>query len=208
MTKDELMKKYKGKGISEIEEEIQASYKSSKDAQADMIFALAYLKYSKRWKENPVYKTSTFNDYLIGTCNMRSGTFEDSLHAYKHFPEESKRYGVGAIAKIRRKCGAVQEKQVVKEIATIQKGLKKRIDRDKIETVISKYAKPETEKKPAVDWKTKYHQEAEAHRETTRKLIEAKKQIEKLKKTVFDLRPLRDMRDALMPFMMPENEMA
>jgi hypothetical protein len=211
MTKDELVKKYKGKGIDEIEKEIQKSHKSSKNAQADMTYMLAYLKYSKRWKENPVYKNSSFDDYLMGTCNMRRGTFEDNLHAYMHFPEEAKQYGVGTVAKIRRECGAVKEKEVLKEIAASQKGLKKQIDRDKINAVIKKYTPPKVEKAPVMSWKERaLNAEAllvirdDTIREKNEIIRNQAEQIEKLKKTVLELRSLRDMKTALEPFFRPE----
>ena len=53
-----------------------------------------------------------------------------------------------------------------------------------------------------IDYEAKYLREVEAHNETKKQLSTAKEQIAKLKKTVVELRPLRDMRDAIKPFML------
>ena len=204
MTKQELEKKYEGKKIGEIEAEIGKNQDLSFDAQKRMTLALSYLRITNRYKENPQYKNSTFETYLKGQFNMRLGTFLEKERAIIRFPEEAKKYGIGLVAKVKRVVGAKKESAVFKEIKESQGKLP--IKQAKIEAIIQKYAPAKEKKAPAVNWKMKYDLEVLAHMETKTALQTAKAQIEKLKATVLELRPLRDMKAAIMPFMMESAE--
>lgn len=201
MTSEELKKRYAGKKIGDIEREIRENRGVSFEAQREMIFALSYLRTSGRYKENPQYRKSSFEAYLKGQLNMRMGTFLESERAMIHYPTEAKSYGVGLVAKVHRKCGAQKEKQVFKEIKESQG--KEPIKQAKIEAIIQKHSPAPKPKAPVVDWRARYEAEAEAHRETKKQLKAALEQIEKLKATVMELRPLRDMKAAIEPFMIP-----
>lgn len=198
MTKQELKKKYEEKKIGEIEAEIGKNQSLSFDAQKRMVLALSYLRMTNRYKENPQYKNSSFTTYLQGQFNMRMGTFMEKERAIIRFPEEAKKYGIGLVAKVHRVVSAKNEKAVFKEIRESQGKLP--IKQAKIEAIIQKYAPVKEPKAPTVDWKMKYDMEVLAHMETKTALKTAKAQIEKLKATVVELRPLRDMKEAMMPF--------
>ena len=200
MTKTDLKKMYDGKGINEIETVIQKNRGISVEADKQFIFALSYLR-NGRFKENPMYAQSSFESYLKGQWNMLIGTFYEKERAYLHFPDEAAKYGVGLIAKVYRRCRPVKEKVVFAEIAKAQAGLKTPIKRDRIEAIIQKYSKPQKEKAPAIGWQGKYEREVKAHEETRKILSQAQNQIERLKATVLELRPLRDMKEALKPYM-------
>jgi hypothetical protein len=206
MTKEQLKKKYDGKGIDEIEGEIETSKSLSLDGQRGMIFALSYLKSSSRYKENPIYRSASFENYLKGMFNMRLNTFYERERAFVHYPKETEKYGVGLVAKVKRKCGAKKEKTVFNEIREAQKKLKTPIKADQIETIIKKNSPPPKGKPIFIDYKAKYFREEEAHRETKKQLVEARTQIEKLKATVLELRPLRDMADIIAPFIIPRDK--
>ena len=201
MTKEQLKQKYGNKKIGEIEREIKANVGLSFKAQMEMTFALSYLKFSSRYKENSIYRKATFDSYLKGMYNIRLGTFHERVQAFSHYPIEAEKYGVGLVAKIKRKCGVHKEKSVFNEIRETQKKLKTPIKAAHIETIIKRNSLPVKDKAIPIDYKTMYLREEEAHWETSKQLIEAKAQIEKLKATVLELRPLRDMRDAIAPFM-------
>ena len=200
MTREELKQRYDTKKIGEIEKEIEKNRGTSFKAQQEMTFALAYLKMSGRFKENPQYKKSSFETYLLGQVNMRLGTFRENERAIMHYPEVAKKYGIGLVAKIHRKCGAPKEAEVFKEIYHAQ-GDSKSINQAKIESIVVKHTPPQKAKIQPVDWKTLYHKELEAHRETTKLLSAARAQIEKLKKTVVEFRLLRALKAAIEPFM-------
>ncbi len=204
MTKEELKQKYDGKKIGEIEKEISENRGLSFTAQREITYALCYLRMSGRFKENPQYKNSSFETYLKGQFNMRLTTYMENEHAILFYPEVAEKYGVGLVAKVRRQCGVRKEKQIFKEIEESQG--KAHINQAKIEAIIKKHSKPKEPKAPAIDWQAKYEAEAEAHRETKRQLKEAREQIERLKATVMELRPLRDMKAAIEPFMIPRTE--
>ncbi|MBE9546923.1 MAG: hypothetical protein IMF10_05450 [Proteobacteria bacterium] len=182
MTKEQLKKRYDGKKIGEIESgEIKENKYLSIKAQRDMVRALSYLKDTERYKENPLYRKSDFANYLAGQYNMRENTFFESERAFTHYPEETKKYGVGLVAKVYRKCGARNEKKVFQEIEKAQGKLKTPIRQDEIESIIQKYSLPPKAKAPAVDYETLYLREVEAHGDTRKQLAEAKRQIERLK---------------------------
>ena len=198
-TRDQLKQKYDGKAIGDIERLIKESRSTSFAAQRDATLALSYLKMSGRFKENPQYQKSSFETYLMGQYNMRMGTFIENERAVTQFPKVAERYGIGLVAKVRRKCGAKAERTVFKEIeASHGKGP---IKQAKIETIINKHSPAPAVKAPHVDWHTKYEAEATEHAETKRLLVEANDQIKRLKATVLELRPLRDMKAAIEPFM-------
>ena len=202
---DELKGKYDSKKINQIEKEIKDSNELSLEARKTSIFALAYLKHSSRYKENPVYKKSSFANYLLGRYNIRYNTFDESFRSFDKFEAESIKYGVGLVAKVSRICGTKKQKQVLDEINQTSKSLKNPIQKAKIETIIDKYAKPKTATKPS--YKALYAAEVKQHditkmryKEVSQALKEAKAQIEKLKATVLELRPLREMKKAMLPF--------
>lgn len=198
-TREQLKQQYDGKAIGDIERLIKESRSTSFAAQREATLALSYLKMSGRFKENPQYKKSSFETYLMGQYNMRMGTFIENERAVIHYPKVAERYGIGLVAKVRRKCGAKAESAVFKEIAASQG--KGPIKQAKIETIIAKHSPAPAVKPPLVDWHAKYEAEATEHAETRRLLVEAKDQIERLKATVVELRPFRGIKEAIEPFM-------
>jgi len=107
-----------------LKKDIKISIESSLESRKNATFALYHLKTSGRFKENPLYKKSSFASYLEGVYNIREGSFNESVRAFLTFPKESVKYGVGLVSKIHRKCGSSKEKQVLKEIKEKEKALK------------------------------------------------------------------------------------
>jgi len=193
MTKDELNKLYEKKTIKEIEGSIKENNQLSLEARRDAIFALAYLEYSGRHKENPMYRKSNFESYLRGVYNIRMNTYRDAKRSFMKYEAETVKYGVGLVSKIYRTCGAMQEQKVLDDIQATEKGLKSPIKCDKIESIIQKYAKPLPPAKPG--YKMLYINEMKQHqitkdlyKEALLELKEAMARIEKLKSTIFKLR--------------------
>lgn len=207
---EKVKKKYDGKKIEEIEKEIKSNKVLSLKAKKGAILALLYLRNSGRYKENPMYWKSSFENYLLGFYNIKLNTFMEDARAFSKFEKESLKYGVGLVSKVERKCGQKKQKTVLAEIQRADKDLKKPIQKAKIETIIQKHAKPIL---PKNDYKTMYLNEVRGHEITkqryadaTQELKKAKEQIEKLKATVLELRPLRGMKEAIMPFVIPEEK--
>jgi hypothetical protein len=189
-----LKKQYDSKPITQIEKEIRENNAQAHDFKAKMVEALIYLKSSDRYRENLLYRKSNFETYLLGEFNMKLATLNASFKAYNTYPEECKWYGVGLVAKVGRDCGPVRAKKVFKEIEKTSGKLKTPIDRQKINKIIEKHAKPRLAKPPAktrVEYKQLYEQEREKRKklqeqynQAMNELKKAHVQIDQLKETV------------------------
>lgn len=186
--------KYDSMTIVEIEKEIQDNRELSIEAKKEAIKALCVLRSTGRYKENPVYKKSSFENYLMGQFNIRYNTFQEEARAFKFFPEETVKYGVGLVAKIHRVCGAKNEIAAIREIKAADNKTKAPIQRIKIEEIIQKHStRPVKDEKK--NYKQLYLEEVqrhevlkEKHREALEELKEARVQIGKLKRTVVDMK--------------------
>ena len=179
--------------IGDIEAEIKFHHSNSVEEKKKFIFGLQYLKHTGRFRENPVYKKSSFANYLLGEYNMRINSFEESARAFSKYPEESEKYGVGMIAKIRRQCGVKKEKEVIEEIKKTDNQIKARIRRDKIDEIIKRNSKkipPQkaTYKELYMTEKYMHERTLERYRDVLQQLKEANAQIQKLKTTIISLR--------------------
>jgi hypothetical protein len=189
----EILKKYEGKTLKQIEDQIRENNKSAHESRAGVVEGLMYLRKTSRYKENPLYAKSSFERYLMGEFNMRLGTLLETASAYSNYPEESARYGVGLIAKVKKRCTPVAQRKVMDEIKATGKKLKKPITRDKIDFIIQKHAKPSPPAKET--YKELYVAEVEKNQKLTEKynqamndLTAANRQIEKLKATILKMR--------------------
>jgi hypothetical protein len=127
--------------LNVIEKETKEKQILSLEASKKTIFALRHLEVTGRWKENPVYRKSSFKEYLLGFHNIREDNYRDSFRAFDRFEKETMKYGIGIISKIFRECGTKKERQVLDEIQKAERKLKNPIKKDKIETIIQKYAR-------------------------------------------------------------------
>jgi len=188
-----MKKEFEKMTIVEIENEIREKNRLSLEMRGKAVLLLLQLRNSGRYKENPLYRKSSFENYLLGVFNIRYTTFLESARAYEKYPKESAKYGVGLVAKVHRACGVLKECKVIEEINAADKAAKTPLKRDKIEAIIQKYAKPTPPAKPG--YKTLYVAEAKAHERTKEMykvsqadLKQAREQIEKLKATILDLK--------------------
>lgn len=205
----QLRQKYDGKKIDDIETEIKDNKTLSIEARKVAIFALSYLRITGRHKENPTYRKSNFFNYLFDYYNIREHTFREAEKAFLNYPEESVKYGVGLIAKIGRMCSdSVQTRKAIKDIVNADKELKTPIKREKIDSILNKYARPKKDKpqQQVLDYKRLYFKERDDHAATRAELKKAMEQIQKLKKTVSRLKLLGSTESAAKPFMLPEND--
>ena len=188
-----LRKKYDKKTIGQIEGEIKKNNELSLESKKASILLLRYLQSSGRFKENPLYRKSNFENYLSGVYNMRLNTFMESSRAFSKYPEESCKYGVGLISKVFRKCSSIKGKKVLAEIKIADEKSKIPLKRDKIEVIINKYSRPIPPAKPT--YKELYVEEVRRHdiakdqyQEAIIELVAARSQISKLKRTVIKLK--------------------
>ena len=168
---------YKKLSIKQLEDKGHNFKATATNARKDLIELLAYIQINKRWRENPMHKESTFWAYLLDVFNIRQGTFRRERTAFINYPEETKKYGVGVIARIQQECHVTKVPKVLKEIKAKEVELKKPIKRDQIDTIIQKYTPPKPQKAeafPAPYWKDR--------------ALKAEAEVSELKKQVVDLK--------------------
>lgn len=185
---------YDKMSIGELETAVRGSLATHKSSLIDAITVLGYLQSSKRYKENQRYAKEPFKVYLEDMYSIRWGTYVDWRKA-SYFPDAAREFGVGLIAKVVTRCGAVRAANVFKEIMELEEVRAKRIPRDKINDIIMAYTDPRRMVKREInDWRAMYEREAMAHNVTKvrlRDLVaenkELREQISKLKGKVKSL---------------------
>ena len=195
--------KYDGIPLQEIETKIESLYTTSRESQKEMYEILDYLRTTRRFRENPVYAKSTFEDYLEDRFTIRMKTFRENVMAFSKHPEAAVSLGVGVVSKIRRLCGTIKTKKVIDEIQKAGENRKTPLPRAKIETIIRKNADPKKlEKKQHTDWKVMYEYELAAHEKTKEalriamaKVKEFEDQVERLKMTAGMVTSIREIVD-------------
>ena len=174
--------------INELETKVEESAKDARDAQKMQIEVLFYLKVSGRYKENKRYEKSSFYNYIEDRFNIRQGTYMEMQVAFIKFPNETREFGVGVVARVMRDCGAVKAKSVFEKLNTEKERTLTTLKRAKIESIIQSNAKPKPIKKEITDWRLMYETESRAHEETKEKLKEAYSTIRKLQDQINKLK--------------------
>ena len=134
--KDKLKAIYGKLKLEQIEAQAKGFKQNSTNEFRKFIEALMYIELFKLWPENPMHKKSTFGAYILDVFNLRIKTYRNNKMALFNFPDESEKYGVGVIARIRRDCGATKVKTVLKQIKVKNGSLKTPITREQIDKII------------------------------------------------------------------------
>lgn len=186
MTFEKIEKKYKDSSLADIETKCDKFASVSTANRRDFILALYYLDRTKRFKENPVYFTSTFERYIYDRFHLRYSDYNKERFAFISHPVASDKWGAGIIDKIKIKCGAGVIPDVIKKIEDI-----KNPTSDKIDKIIEQHTKQP--KKEAGSGIPKKEVEAENIRrgktiaEYLKTINEKDDQIKKLEATVKSL---------------------
>lgn len=106
---------------------------------------LAYIELTRLWRKNPQHKASSFKAYIFDVFNLRPETYRREKQAFLNWPDETKRYGVGVVARIQKDCGVPKTKTVLKELNEKAGELKTPIKREQIEKIICKHVPPKKE---------------------------------------------------------------
>ena len=185
---EQLKKKYANKSLKEVEKSLDGFNAKSHESRKSFILGLYYLKCSTRYKEDKRYKTTSFENYALERHNIGERRFRDELQAFVKYEPGSKSLGVGMVIKIGKKCGAKKVPVVLKEIAAIEKEVKRPLDRKQINSVIWDNRKPAVKKAATGPTKAEYKTTLTNTRQelsTKYNMIkEQADQIDKLKKTV------------------------
>lgn len=184
---EELKKLYDGKKINEVISTADQFCAASKESRIEFIKTLYYLKFTQRFRELPLYKKSTFDQFLMDRFNTRITTFEKEVRAFARFPEETKDLGAGLIDKIDRKCGSDKTGKVIGEIKKAREKKKNKLSRGDVEKIIQQHALPQ-KPKPTVVPISEIERQLEAARkenaELNKALAERNEQINRMKKTI------------------------
>lgn len=183
----QLKAKYDKQTIKAIEKEAKATQGQAKDVYYNFIEILFYLERTQRFKENPLYKKSTFQQYLPFAYGIRFTTYHEARLALSNFPEFSKKYTPQLVKAIKEKCGADKVPAIIKEIEAKDTSLKKPLPREGIQAIIDKNRKPVKPQTPKPDVKI-LQDKVVTFQESAKKLekvvLTKDEQITKLKATV------------------------
>ena len=187
---------YQSKTIEELEAMVVARGKEKTDAHIEQIRILEHIRTAHRWRENPRYARESFWTYLSDRFNIRPSTYDKSRLAVLKWPDATREYGVGVIAKIKDHCGAKQTEKVIRELDIAKAKTKNGLKRDKIESIINAHKIEKSDiqspqpRKTAAYWKAQHDQvlaDLEKAKATISALMDENReltaQIEKLKFT-------------------------
>jgi len=193
----QLKAKYDSQPIKAIEKEAKTTQVQAKDVYGNFVEILFYLERTQRFKENPLYKKSTFNGYLSFEYGLLYNSYHEKRLAMSNFPEFSKKYTPQLYSAIKKKCGSDKVAGVVKEIEAKDAKLKRPLDRAGIQEIIDKNRKPVKPKAEKPDVKM-LQDKVITFQESSKKLekvvMTKDEQITKLKATV---KRLTDENEAL-----------
>ncbi len=197
----EIVKEFEAKAIKTIEKVVDEAIKTMTGGRYERIKALFYLSHTGRFRENKIYKDSSFDRYILDRHLITVGTYENEKWAFLRFPDESQKRGPGIISSIKNKCGAGKVKKVLGEIKTAEGNRKTAIPRTKIQEIIDKNAKPVVEKPKKRPIKA-FERELDGARATIleqgQTIKEQHDQIEKLKKAVNEYKEYKRLYEDLL----------
>lgn len=186
MLLDDLKKKYDSAAIGEIETKCEKFSRNAASNRKDLILTLYYLERTRRFRENPVYKSASFKVYLMDKHNLREWTYNKERFAFIAHPEAAAKWGPGLVSKIQTECGADKVPDVVKKIEET-----KGVNRLKIDKIIKANSKPKADQAPVGPTKSEIEAESQRRMQTIAEYIqqikEKDEQIDKLKLTVHAL---------------------
>jgi len=198
-----IKQRYTGLTIGQIEKDLQGKFYALYVNHREFILGLMYLRDTTRFKENPMYKNSTFELYVNDRFGLAKEKYHNMLIAYINFPDESMKWGAELIGHIKKKCGIDKIATVVDKITAKDATLKGGIKREGIERIIldeSKDSAPKKELAPPADYKVSYEEALRTIRQLQKEKYALSEQIKKLKKTVRELQPYKKIKNAIEPF--------
>lgn len=140
-----LKKKYDKESITTLQNRATSLQKDIVRYKSELIEILYYLDDTKRFRENKVYKNSTFETYLNGMYNMAKSTYLKEKMVVWQYRPLAETYGIGKITKVFNKCDTDNAHKAVKEIERKQMGSNKPLEEKVFNKIIEKYAKPKSQ---------------------------------------------------------------
>lgn len=169
--------------LGEVEAIVDEAITWAVQYTAKGVGALFHLEQTQKFREDPRYKDSTFEDYLKYRFYMSYSKFRDLRISFNNYPREMLTYGPQVVAEVRKKCGALNAPKVFQEIQEGCNGL------EEIKATIEKYSTPAPPLDRPATIKS-YESDVEKFRrlfiESQETVVEQAEQIDKLKKTVVE----------------------
>jgi hypothetical protein len=173
--------------IVQIEKQIKSSKENVHRNNLKFYTMLNYLEVTKRYKENKLYTTSTFQHYISDRFMMTYTTYLNGRVAYMRHSEVTRELGPNLVTKVRQRCGVPKAEKVFKEIKDTRKKKKNKFRREHVQEIIERHAKPVKQPAPKIDVKAlqKQHERDQATIKLLNEEIrELKEQKDKLIRTV------------------------
>jgi len=121
---EELKKQYDGQALDSIEALAEKQLGAAKAWRRRFVELLYYLRHTNRWRENAQYADASFDAYLRGRFMMTESAFDKERRAYICFPEETVKYGAGAVNRAIGRVGMHKAAKIFKRLpdgATIER---------------------------------------------------------------------------------------
>lgn len=158
-------------------------------AQKSAIDVLWYLERTGRYKEYPGYEKADFRQFILDVIQMSPKQYHGARIGYYNYPEETAKYGVGVVTKIRKVCGDKAVKGVFKEIKAAESKRKTPLPVEQVHAIIEQHKLPPKAPKTgvitkkvadeAVNWEAKYHAEHKLYMQAVERIKELEGQLER-----------------------------
>lgn len=165
--------------IDEIEDECKSLSGTALEARTGFLFRLYYLEFNSRYKDNPVYATSTFRTYIRQMYMLPYVRYRKEIEALVNYPMECEKLGVGPVAEVRDKCGTCTAEALAEMVEAGNAA--------KFDQIINKYSrpKPPAKTRPTIkELEAIIHQREVTIQEMEVTIAELEEQVERLKVTV------------------------
>ncbi len=184
---NKLKEAYDQKSFEELE---KGAFTARKKSIENLIVYFGYLFYfesTRRFREHPRYKKSSFGEYLLNEHHINESNYINSRIAIIKHPIEVKRLGLPTVIQIRKKCGAINADKVFGELnsknreptqSEINNSIGKHIDPVKVKSASPDFISASRQ------WEEKFFKLQEEYQALSNQYIEALGQINKLKQTV------------------------
>lgn len=138
MVRKEVSDLFKDKSLAEIEQFLAGTKADFIENRRRYILGLFYIRDHELFRDDPVFKNATFDEYLERRHNIRRTRFDNELWAHVFYPEDAKKLGVGNVVKIRKDCGRLRVAGVINKITLLpspdQLAINEIIKKEKVET--------------------------------------------------------------------------
>lgn len=206
----ELLDRYDSLNVSDVFKIAHDEKDRREDATEKLAEVLSYLKLSNRFKNDMKYRNSSFGEFLLHEFQIdEKKQYDVWCTAYMQYPEEAKKVGPTLVDKFKKTCGSEKVPAIVKAIIEKQEEtglvlpLRSNGNSPSIEKIVKPFLRSVPEKpkstlrKDFKDSQEKLTFTEKVLHETQDELGEKTEQVNKLKKTVIEMKKPVDIQDEI-----------